>query len=339
MIQFPFATPDSNEMGRFRTGTGLQRWLRNVGVVAGLWVGLCAGLHAQDTPDYFRQNCVNCHTIGGGRLTGPDLKNVAERKDAEWLINFMINPKQVIDGGDAYAQKLVEESRGVVMPMGPGMNRYRAEQILKLIEEESKLPESQFKGLKISTEPFTEKDRQAGRDLFVGLTPLKNGGAACNSCHAMHDLAALGGGRLGPDLTRVYERLKGRAAVAAWLSAPATETMQPIFRNHPLDSGEIHVLTAYFEASAEQGEAPRSQGRVAFLLLGLGLSAGLVFLFDALWRGRFHAVRRPLVHDGVEAVHIQFEHAVHSQTASSKSGHSEESAAEEPHAHATRGDA
>ena len=30
---------------------------------------------AQDTPDYFRQNCMNCHTIGGGRLTGPDLKD------------------------------------------------------------------------------------------------------------------------------------------------------------------------------------------------------------------------------------------------------------------------
>ena len=41
---------------------------------------------AQDTPDYFRQNCMNCHTIGGGRLTGPDLKDVAQRRDTEWLI-------------------------------------------------------------------------------------------------------------------------------------------------------------------------------------------------------------------------------------------------------------
>ena len=67
-----------------------------------------SGAYGQDTPDYFRQNCVNCHTIGGGRLTGPDLKNVSERNDAEWVSNFMMNPKQVVDGGDAYAQKLVE---------------------------------------------------------------------------------------------------------------------------------------------------------------------------------------------------------------------------------------
>ena len=280
-----------------------------------------SGAYGQDTPDYFRQNCVNCHTIGGGRLTGPDLKNVSERKDAEWLINFMINPKQVVDGGDAYAQKLVEESRGVVMPIGPGMNRYRAEQILKLIGEESKLPESQFKGLKISAEPFTAKDRQAGKDLFVGMTRLKNGGAACNSCHTMHDLRGLGGGGLGPDLTRVYERLKGRTAVAAWLSAPATETMQPVFKNHPLDANEIHGLTAYFEASAVEAEAPQLQGRAAFLLLGLGLAAGMVFLFDGLWRRRFHSVRLPLVQGNVDAVHSSFENSHPPGKTSAVAGH------------------
>jgi len=280
-----------------------------------------SGTYGQDTPDYFRQNCVNCHTIGGGRLTGPDLKNVSERKDAEWLTNFMINPRQVIDGGDAYAQKLVEESRGVVMPIGPGMNRYRAEQILKLIGEESKLPESQFKGLKISSEPFTVKDRRAGKDLFVGMTRLKNGGAACNSCHTMHDMRGLGGGRLGPDLTRVYERLKGRTAVSAWLSAPATETMQPIFRNHPLDASEIHALTAYFEASAVEVEASQSQGSAAFLLLGLGLAGGIVFLFDGLWRGRFHSVRRPLVQGNVDAIHSRLENSHPPENSSTVAAH------------------
>jgi len=266
---------------------------------------------AQDSPDYFRQNCTNCHTIGGGRLTGPDLKDVSERKDSDWLVNFMINPKQVIDSGDSYAQKLLEESRGVVMPVGPGMNRYRAEQLLKLIGEESTLPESQFKGIKISSEPFTVKDRQNGHEIFTGIRALKNGGAACNSCHSMHDLKALGGGRLGPDLTRVYERLKGRTAMAAWLSAPATSTMQPVFRNHPLDTDEIHALTAYFEDSAAKSEVASSQGRVAFLLLGLGVAGGLIFLLDSIWRTRFRAVRRPLVDSNVESVHGQFHWATH----------------------------
>jgi mono/diheme cytochrome c family protein len=285
-----------------------------IGLLLFLMLGAAA---AQDTPDYFRQNCTNCHTIGGGRLAGPDLKNVGQRKDAEWLINFMINPRQVVDSGDAYAVKLVEESRGVVMPIGPGMNRYRAEQILKLIEAESKLEESHFKGLRISSDPFTEQDRAAGRELFVGLRPFKNGGTACNSCHSMHDLAALGGGRLGPDLTRVYERLKSRTAMAAWLSAPATETMQPIFKSHPLDPAEIHALTAYFEASAPETERAPAANRVAFLLLGLGLAGGLTFLFDALWKGRFHSVRRPLVAASVDHVHQQATLPMHNSASSS----------------------
>lgn len=332
MIQFQQLGPDTPRRSRRDGG---RRSTRSLIASVLVLVTFVARGQSQDTPDYFRQNCINCHTIGGGRLTGPDLKDVGQRKDAEWLINFMMNPKSVIDGGDPYAKKIVEESRGVVMPIGPGMTRYRAEQILKLIEAESKLEESQFKGLKISNEPFTDKDRLAGRELFVGAASLKNGGAACNSCHAMHDLGAFGGGRLGPDLTRVYERLKGRTAVAAWLSAPATETMQPIFKNHPLDATEIHALTAYFEASAAEPEASRSQGRVAFLLLGLGLSGSLLFLLDALWRGRFHAVRRPLVTDGVEAVHARFQHARQPDAPSAETlaGNSA------PQAHATRGDA
>ncbi len=258
---------------------------------------------AQDTPDYYRANCMNCHTIGGGRLTGPDLKDVGKRKDAEWLIGFMQNPKAVIDSGDPYALKMADESRGVVMPILPGMDRYRAEQILKLIEEESKLEKSQFEGIKISSKPFTEADRKAGREIFTGTHQLKNGGAACNACHSIHDLFALGGGRLGPDLTKVYERLKGRKSLSAWLMAPATATMQPVFKNHPLEAEEIHSLAAYFEDAARYSEADAAISRMAFLLLGLGLATATIFLFDVIWKKRFHSVRRPLVDDGVQEIH------------------------------------
>jgi cytochrome c2 len=262
----------------------------------GLAVMLLPGrAFAQDTPDYYRQNCMNCHTIGGGRLTGPDLKDVTKRKDAEWLMAFMQDPRSVIESGDGYATKMVEESRGVIMPNVPGMTRYRAEQILKLIEAESQLEKSQFQGIRISDQPFTEADRITGRDIFLGKTPLATGGTACIACHSMYDLPALGGGRLGPDLTRVYERLKGRQSLAAWLMAPATETMQPIFKNHPLEAEEIHALTAYFDAAAQHGEADPSVNRVTFLLLGLAFAAATIFGFDAIWKKRFHGVRKPLV--------------------------------------------
>ena len=260
-----------------------------------IFISMSANGWSQDSPDFFRQNCMNCHTIGGGRLTGPDLKGVAERKDRDWLIGFMMNPKSYIDSGDPYAIKILEESRGVPMPALPGMTRERCENLLNLIEAESQLPESQFKGLQISNKPFTAADRELGRHIFLGTRRLEAGGAACISCHSMHDVSALGGGRLGPDLTNIYERLEGRKVLSAWLVAPGTETMQPIFKSHPISSDEIHALLAYFEASAGDSPAQPTSSRIAFLLIGLLGAAAAIFGFDAIWKGRFHSVRQPLV--------------------------------------------
>ena len=253
---------------------------------------------AQDTPDFYRQNCFSCHTIGGGRLTGPDLKDVTVRQpDREWLIKFMMNPAPMLASSDPYAKKILEESRNVPMPALPGMTRERAEKLLELIEAESKLPESQFKGLQVSMEPFTDEDRKRGRAIFLGQQALTEGGASCISCHSMHDIQALGGGQLGPDLTNIYEKYENRVALSAWLGAPGTETMLPIFKDHPIQPDEIHALVAYFESTAAERPANPAVSRVAFLLMGLTGAALFVFLFDVIWKRRFHAVRRPLVEE------------------------------------------
>ncbi len=270
--------------------------LRIMCILTFLLLVLPMNLQAQDTPDYFRQQCMNCHTIGGGKLTGPDLKDVTGRKDREWLVNFMMNPKSVIDSGDPYAAKLLEDAGGkTIMPLAYGMTKERAGKLLDLIEAESKLEKSQFKGLKISSEPFTPADISKGRDIFLGLSSLESKGTACISCHSMYDINALGGGRLGPDLTHVYERLKGRKSLSAWLVSPGTATMQPIFKNHPLQPKEIHSLVAYFEESANHNEKNKSGGLVAFFLAGLIGSTGLFFLLDYIWRRRFREVRKSVV--------------------------------------------
>jgi cytochrome c2 len=267
-------------------------------VTALLLVLSATAANGQDTPDYFRANCMNCHTIGGGRLTGPDLKDVTKRKDREWLAKFMANPKGMIDSGDPYAQKIFEESRKVPMPTLPGLSADRLKNLLDLIESESLLEESQFKGLQISNKPFTDADRTLGRNIFLGRARLEAGGTACISCHSMHDTPTLGGGRLGPDLTNIYERLKGRKALSAWLMAPGTETMQPIFKNHPMTADEINALAAYFDASAGESPAEPGADRIALLLMGLAGAAALVFGFDAIWKQRFISVRRALVESG-----------------------------------------
>jgi mono/diheme cytochrome c family protein len=250
---------------------------------------------AQTTPsDQFRQSCASCHTIGGGRLVGPDLKNVTQRKDRAWLTNFVQNPRAAIDAGDAYALQLQHEAQGVVMPT-LGLDAGRIEAMLAFLDAESKLPRSQFAGMQVSDRPFTPQDVVAGRALFTGAQRLKNGGPACISCHTIRGLGGLSGGRLGPDLTLAYERLQGRKGLTAWLTNPASPTMMPIFKPTPIDPNEILPLVAMLESTAKQGGQDDSTARLNFALIGVGgLVAGLVAL-DSVWKRRLRGVRRALL--------------------------------------------
>ncbi len=252
----------------------------------------------QETAAFFKQNCYSCHTINGGRLVGPDLHNVTKRKDREWLVRFMLNPQAMIDRGDPYAKQILDESRGVVMAQIAGLTRERAFLLLDLIEAESALEKSQFEGVKFSDRPFTAQDVFQGEQIFKGLTPLANGGPACMSCHTVRGLGLLGGGRLGADLTKVSERVGGRKPLSAWLVSPATTTMQPVFKLHPIEPEEILSLVAFFEDSAKRVGDDDSVAPLTFFLIGLAGMVLVLGLFDSLWKNRFRAVRRPLVSGG-----------------------------------------
>jgi len=250
---------------------------------------------SEETTRYFEQNCTSCHTIGGGRLAGPDLKDLLKRRDRAWLLRFLPNPKAVIDGGDAYAQQLFQDARGVYMPAVPGMTADRAGKLLDLIEIESALEKSRFAGVQLSDRPLTADDLRIGEELFLGRRRITSGAPSCASCHTTSGTLGLGGGTLGPDLTEVYARLEGRKALAAWLTAPPSATMQPVFRDRRLDGDEVLALVAFLKNESEQGAKPRGTSAVLFFACGLGLTALLLVLLDYAWRRRYRAVRRPMV--------------------------------------------
>lgn len=250
----------------------------------------------QDAATYFKQNCAACHTIGGGKLLGPDLKGVTKARDHEWLEKWLQNPQAVIDGGDAYALKLKDEYGGIVMPTVPGMTPQMAESLLNFIAGKSgETPGAP--AAEAPPPPFTPEQAAEGEALFLGRQRLQADGPPCVSCHAVKSAgSALGGGQLGPDLTLVYKRLNGQKGLEAWLSSPASATMKPIFNKHPLKPDEISALTAFFEQTSKQA-GPESAGayRLLFILLGLGGAAlGLVVL-GLVWKRRIRGVRRALV--------------------------------------------
>jgi mono/diheme cytochrome c family protein len=228
-------------------------------------------------------------------LTGPDLKNVTQRKDRVWLEKFLMDPKAMIDAGDPYAVELLSAARGVTMPTLPGMNKQRAEGLLNLLEAESKLEKSQFAGLQLSDRPFTTVDVELGRSLFLGLTALKNGGPSCISCHSVNGIGGFGGGTLAPELTTVFERYQGRKTLATWLSAPATPTMLSVFKQQQLEPNEVLALTAYFQNTLTRSPEDASTARLSFVLIGMVGAVMLLGLFDVVWGKRLRGVRRPLV--------------------------------------------
>ena len=203
----------------------------------------------------------------------------------------------MINGGDPIATQLLQEARGVIMPPPPSLTPAMVDALIAMIEAESLLEKSQFVGIQVSDRPFTPQDIALGLSIVRGETAQTGGGPACISCHTLGSVGGLGGGRIGPDLTKVYERLQGRKALAVWLSAPATPMMRSVFGQTPLQVEEILPIVAYLERSAQQGGEGTSVGMVSFLLLGLGGAVVGLLVFDGAWRNRFRAVRGPLVEE------------------------------------------
>lgn len=70
---------------------------------------------AEEGKTIFEQKCVACHTIGGGKRVGPDLKGVTERRDIAWIKGFIRSPSSYFAKKDETAAALLKEF-GVPMP-------------------------------------------------------------------------------------------------------------------------------------------------------------------------------------------------------------------------------
>src|SRR5512135_2758818 len=99
-----------------------SRWLILLGLLLFLlmattiWVGAASPMQsASDGQAVFKAKCTACHTIGGGKLIGPDLKGVTQRREASWLSAWIKAPDKVVASGDATAKQLVAQF-GMQMP-------------------------------------------------------------------------------------------------------------------------------------------------------------------------------------------------------------------------------
>lgn len=71
---------------------------------------------AQDGEQLFKSNCASCHTIGKGKLVGPDLKDVDTRYDATWLMSWIKSSQAMVKSGDKIAVQLFNDNNKIPMP-------------------------------------------------------------------------------------------------------------------------------------------------------------------------------------------------------------------------------
>jgi len=64
----------------------------------------------------YKANCSACHSIGKGKIVGPDLINVTTRRPTQWLNKFIRSSQALVKSGDPVAVKLFNEHNKIPMP-------------------------------------------------------------------------------------------------------------------------------------------------------------------------------------------------------------------------------
>jgi mono/diheme cytochrome c family protein len=238
--------------------------------------------------ELFKSTCAACHTINKGRLVGPDLTGVYDKRDHDWLIQFIRSSQQMIRDGDTAALKLYEANNRIPMPD----NKLNDQEIASIL---AYIRESDDKG-SVSQQPSLPKDStvmeysaesvSTGRALFNGYASFTNGASPCMACHHINDQLILGGGRLSLDLTGVYTKL-GAAGISAIIGNPPFPVMQRALLNHPISEDEIHAVTAMLKTVDLQSSLyqTRDSGGFAFLIIasvcGLMILVHIYLLYDS----------------------------------------------------------
>lgn len=84
----------------------------------------------------FVKACSTCHTIGGGVLIGPDIKDVGKRRDRAWLLRFLMSPEKMRVEKDPIVLEMAAKFPGVLMP-NLGLMEDDAADLLQYIEARS----------------------------------------------------------------------------------------------------------------------------------------------------------------------------------------------------------
>lgn len=247
-------------------------------------LAMAAAPSAQEGQTLFQEKCSTCHTIGGGNLVGPDLAGVTELRDHDWLVRWISDPPGMIASGDPIATQLLGQFNNIQMP-NLGLSAAQVDSVVAYLAAPGGATSAPVSALPAG-------DAAIGKEYFIGQERFVNGGPPCMACHSVAGIGALGGGRLGPDLTASYGKW-GDAGLASFVTQPATVTMSAVWTQTPLTPQEGGDLVAFIkQASVSQRPANTV---VQLLVLAVVIAVALLILAKLVWRERLTGVRRKMV--------------------------------------------
>ncbi len=145
--------------------------------------------------------------------------------------------------------------------------------------------------------PAEKGTAAVGKMFFMGAKRFSNGGPPCISCHSA-GVGELGGGILGPNLTKVYaDESKNPLINSVWINNPSTPVMGPVFSNRNVTDEEVDNLRAFFAEQAKGEVAASSTG--TFAIIGLGGFVGILIVFNIIWSGRYRNRNKGTAHDAL----------------------------------------
>ncbi|OFX48898.1 MAG: hypothetical protein A2046_07900 [Bacteroidetes bacterium GWA2_30_7] len=233
---------------------------------------------AQDGKALFERNCKACHSIGGGKKVGPDLKGITQKRNLDWLIKFVKSSKDLIASGDADAVAIFEEFGKTPMP-SHSMSTTEIQSIFDYIAKGVDAGSGTSTAKTDSMPAIFTASADIGRNIFTGAQPLQNGGPSCISCHSVKDSKVSNCGTYAKDLSVSYVN----GVVESMLgSMPA---MISSYQNRELTFQEKSHLELYLKTVKEnQLFSHTEQAGTMFLVYGILTFIFIILIINIFWR-------------------------------------------------------
>lgn len=262
--------------------------------IVGCFVGSSTVMAQESGKSIFQANCAACHSIGGGKIVGPDLAGVNERRSEAWLLGFVKSSQTVIKSGDKTATDLYTQFNNIAMP-----DQALSDDQIKAVLAHIKSTGSSAVATPTKNEVYepTQEEIALGQSLFQGTVRFAKGGPSCMSCHNVQAGDVLSGGILAKDLTMAYSRL-GVAGIRAIISSPPFPVMKSAYEGRSFEDNEIKALVGFlyhtdYENTLHQ---PREYGW-AMLGAGIGGVFFLLGLYSVLGRRRKRQSVNQVIYD------------------------------------------